>query len=138
MTTGGVHVSVRVGTETYAMAIENVLEVAELGTLTTVPGAGAALLGVRNFHGRVLPFFDLACILGSPGGGPQTRILVAEQGDRLAGLAVDAVTEVAPLAAGFADAESEYLTHAVLQNGRLTGVLDVESVFSALARASSP
>jgi chemotaxis signal transduction protein len=54
------HVRLRVGREMYALPIENVLEVAELGDLTTVPGARAGVLGVRNFHGQVRPVFDLA------------------------------------------------------------------------------
>ena len=55
-----VHVRLRVGRERYALPIENVLEVAELGSLSALPGAGAAVLGVRNLRGQVLPVFDLA------------------------------------------------------------------------------
>ena len=76
------------------MPIENVLEVAELGELSAVPGAGAAVLGVRNLHGQVLPVFDLARVLAIAGDAPAPRIVVAEHAGRLAGLAVDEVTDV--------------------------------------------
>ena len=57
------HVRLRVGSELYAIPIENVLEVAELGELSAVPGAEPVVLGVRNLHGQVLPVFDLAWAL---------------------------------------------------------------------------
>ena len=50
----------------YAMPIEHVLEVADLGQLTAVPGAGPEMLGVRNLHGQILPVVDLAPLLGIP------------------------------------------------------------------------
>ena len=55
----GVHLRLRVGGERYALPIENVLEVTPLGELSGVPGAGGAVLGVRNLRGQVLPVFDL-------------------------------------------------------------------------------
>ena len=132
-----VHVRLRVGRETYAVPIENVLEVAELGQLAVVPGAGPAVLGVRNLHGQVLPVFDFACVFGIPRDGQPPRILVAQQGGRLAGLAVDEVTDVAPLATDSEEAEAEYLSCAVLEEGRLVGVVDVERVFAALGEETA-
>ena len=93
----GVHVRLRVGGEMYAVPIENVLEVAELGDLTAVPGAAPQCSGVRNLHGQVLPVFDLAHVLGIPRDGRPQRLVVTDHGGRLAGLAVDEVTDVAPL-----------------------------------------
>lgn len=129
-----VFVTVRAGTEIYAFPIGNVLEVAVLGELARVPGAGPAVLGVRNLQGQVLPVFDLAHVLGAPPAGRPVRILVAEQGGRLAGLAVDDVLGVAPLPGPLEDAESEYLAHATFQDGSPVGVVDVEQVFARLGR----
>jgi purine-binding chemotaxis protein CheW len=137
MTASDVRVRLQVGDETYAIAIENVLEVAELGDLTPVPGAGPIVLGVSNFHGQVLPVFDFAHVLGASRDGSPSRLLVAERDGRLAGLAVDGVTDVAPIAGELENAESDYLTHAVLEDGRLVGVVDVDRVFAALAREAS-
>jgi purine-binding chemotaxis protein CheW len=134
---GGVFVRVRVGTETYALPVENVREVAELDGLTAVPGAAAGVLGVRNFHGQVLPVFDLARVLGGSRDGRPPRLVVADHLGRLAGLAVDEVTDVSALSAPSEETELEYVTHSLLEDGRLVGVVDVDAVFEALARESA-
>ncbi len=126
------HVRLRVGSELYAMPIENVLEVAELGELSAVPGAEAVVLGVRNLHGQVLPVFDLAQVLASAGEATARRIVVTEHAGRLAGLAVDEVTDVSPLPAAIEEADAEYLSGALLEDGRLLGVIDVDRLFDGL------
>lgn len=131
------HVRLRVGREQYALPVESVLEVAELGELAAVPGSGAALLGVCNLQGQVLPVFDLARVLGIPRQGQALRLVVAEQAGRLAGLAVDEVTAVAALTGDLEPAEADYLTHSTLEDGRLVGVVDVVQVFEALERQAA-
>jgi chemotaxis signal transduction protein len=128
------HVRLRVGQEMYAMPIENVLEIAELGDLSTVPGSGAGVLGVSNFHGQVLPVFDFAHFLGVPHEGRPPRLVVTDQGGRLAGFAVDEVTDVAPLEGALQETEADYLAHTTLEGGLLVGVVDVARVFSALGQ----
>jgi purine-binding chemotaxis protein CheW len=126
------HVRLRVGSELYALPVENVLEVAELGELSAVPGAEAVVLGVRNLHGQVLPVFDLAQVLTCAGEATARRIVVAEHAGRLAGLAVDEVTDVSPLPAAIEEADAEYLSGALLEDGRLLGVIDVDRLFGGL------
>jgi purine-binding chemotaxis protein CheW len=129
------HVRLRVGREAYALPIENVTEVAELGELTSVPGGGRAVLGVRNLRGQVLPVFDLAQVLRVAHDGRPARIVVADQGGRLAGLAVDEVTDVAPLGEQREETSLEYLASSVLEDGQLVGVIDVAPLFDALTRS---
>ncbi|MBV8080522.1 MAG: chemotaxis protein CheW [Actinobacteria bacterium] len=86
--------SIRVGGERYAVPVENVREIADFGLVAALPGAGPAVLGVRNLRGQVLPVFDLAAVLGVERADGPLRILVAEDGGRRAGLAVDDVTDV--------------------------------------------
>jgi purine-binding chemotaxis protein CheW len=129
----GVHVRLRVGRERYAVPIENVLEVAELGALSAVPGAGGAVLGIRNLRGQVLPVFDLARVLAIAGDAPALRVVVTEHEDRQAGLAVDEVTDVGRLAGDAEETQAEYLTGAVLEDGQLVGIIDVERLFESLA-----
>jgi purine-binding chemotaxis protein CheW len=126
------HVRLRVGSELYALPIENVLEVAELGELSAVPGAEAVVLGVRNLHGQVLPVFDLSQVLVSAGEATARRIVVTEHAGRLAGLAVDEVTDVSPLSAAIEETDAEYLSGALLEDGRLLGVIDVDRLFGGL------
>jgi chemotaxis signal transduction protein len=130
----GVHVRLRVGDERYAVPIESVLEVAELGELSAVPGAGAAMLGIRNLNGNVLPVFDLARVLAIAGDASTPRVVVAEHDGRLAGLAVDEVTDVGELAGAAEETDAEHLSGAVLEDGQLVGIVDVERLFRALTR----
>ena len=129
----GVHVRLRVGSERYAVPIENVLEVAELGELSKLPGAGAAVLGVRNLRGHVLPVFDLARVLTVAGDATALRMLVAEHEGRKAALAVDEVIDVSELIGDDEHTEAEHLSGAVLEDGHLVGVIDVEGLFASLA-----
>lgn len=119
------------------MPVENVLEVAELGALTPVPGAGAGVLGVRNFNGQVLPVFDLRKVLGTPDAGHPRRLLVTEHEGCLGGFAVDGVTNVAPLEGPSQATDVDYLTHATIEEGKLVGVVDLARVFSALVGGSA-
>ena len=133
----GVHVRLRVGDERYAVPIESVLEVAELGELSAVPGAGAAMLGIRNLNGNVLPVFDLARVLAIAGDASAPRVVVAEHDGRLAGLAVDEVTDVGELANAFEETDAELLSGAVLEDGQLVGIVDVEGLFRTLMRVAA-
>jgi chemotaxis signal transduction protein len=132
-----VHVRLRLGRERYAVPVENVLEVAALGALSAVPGAGAAVLGVRNLQGQVLPVFDLARVLAIAGDATTPYVLVAEHEGRLAGLAVDQVTDVDALAGAAEETDAEHLSGAVLQDGQLVGIIDVERLFGALAEQAA-
>lgn len=129
-----VHVRIRVGAETYALPVENVLEVGELPEVGAVPGSGPALLGVLNLRGRVLPTFDLARTFGIPREGRPSHLVVTKEGGRIAGLAVDEVIDVAPLAAPVQESEASYLAGSMLDNGTLVGVIDADSMFAALER----
>jgi chemotaxis signal transduction protein len=133
----GVHVRLRLGGERYAVPVEHVLEVAELGVLSAVPGAGAAVLGVRNLQGQVLPVFDLARVLAIAGDGSAPYVVVAQHEGRLAGLAVDQVTDVDALASAAEETEAAHLSGAVLEGGQLVGIIDVARLFGALAEAAA-
>ena len=133
----GVHVRLRLGAERYAVPVEHVLEVAELGVLSAVPGAGAAVLGVRNLQGQVLPVFDLARVLAIAGDAPATYVVVAQHDGRLAGLAVDQVTDVDALTGAGEETQDAHLSGAVLEDGHLVGIIDVPRLFGALARAAA-
>ena len=130
-----VQVRLRVASEAYAMPVEYVLEVAELGQVRPVPGARPELLGVRNLRGRILPVVDLALLLGIPRTAPPARLLVAEAGGRRAGFAIDKVSGVGELADPAEETESGLLAGAVIGEGALIGVIDVPRVLDALEQA---
>ena len=127
-----VHVLLRVGAEVYALPVENVLEVSDLGAVAPIPGASPTAVGVKNLRGDILPVFDLARILGVHGERGPERIVVAERDGRRAGLAVDAVTDVGSLPDDLEPAESELLVGQALVDGKLVGLLDPARVFQLL------
>jgi purine-binding chemotaxis protein CheW len=128
------HVRVRVAGEDYALPIADVLEVAELGEVTPLPGAGAAVLGVRNLRGQVLPVVDLATALGLEASTPD-RVVIADCGGHRAGLAVDSVTAVERLPEATEQTDSPHLAGAALADGTLVGLVDVTSVLDGVAGA---
>jgi chemotaxis signal transduction protein len=109
-----------------------VLEVANLGEVTPVPGAPREILGVRNLRGKILPVVDLAALLGTRRTEPPGRLLVAESEGRQAGLAIDEVTEVGEFAGPAEEGESALLAGTMLEDGDLIGVLDMAAVLDAL------
>jgi chemotaxis signal transduction protein len=128
---GAVHVRIRLGTESYAVPVEHVIEVAPLGTLSPVPGAHGSALGVRNHHGEVLPVFDLASVLGIARDEPET-LLVTEHGGLRAGFAIDEVVDVGQLPPVAEETQSKLLAGAALDDSGLIGVVDVERLFASL------
>ena len=120
------------------MPVENVLEVAELGGLSAVPGAGGAVLGVRNLHGQVLPVFDLARVLAIAGDAstrraswsPSTRAAWPAWPSTRSPMSVS-------LSADAEENEAEHLSGAVLEDGLLIGIIDVERLFGSLATATA-
>jgi chemotaxis signal transduction protein len=113
-----------------------VTEVAELGDVTPVPGAPAAVLGARNLRGQVLPVIDMAAVFGLSSGSPSCLVVTDHDG-RHAGLAVDAVAGVEPLPDISEDAESRHLVGAILIDAGLVGVVDVQSVLDAVGAEAS-
>jgi chemotaxis signal transduction protein len=96
-----------------------------------VPGATPTVLGVRNLRGAVLPVVDLAGVLGLPRADGPRRIVVAAEGGRIAGLAVDSVAGVESLPDASEPADSPYLSGAALTDGVLVGLVDLSSVLDA-------
>ena len=130
--------SVTVGAERYALAVEDVLEVVELGAITPVPGAGPAILGVRNVRGNVMAVADLATVLGIQALHAPSRLVVAEEGGRRVGLAVETVSDVGTVGEATQEADSPYLRGATFVDGALVGLVDLGAVLDALAAAHAP
>ncbi len=132
-----VHVRVRIAGEQYALPVDGVLEVAELGDVTPVPGAPSSVLGVRNLRGQLITVVDLATLFGLEGDRPRERIVITEEGDRRAGLAVEAILDVESVSQPTEPAASEYLRGAVLSDGHLVGIVDLSAALDAVVRDRS-
>jgi purine-binding chemotaxis protein CheW len=139
----GVKIRVRVGAEQYALPVEHVHEVVDLGELTPVPGAADSVLGLHNLNGEIVPAFDLARILRIEPDGHrseldrskigQPRLLVTDCDGRRAALAVDEVIDVGPLAGTLQESESPHLLGSTVIDGSMVGVLAVDALFDSLA-----
>ncbi len=88
--------SFRLGSEEYAVMVENVREVLKRRDLTMVPNTPDYIPGVISLRGAMLPVIDLCIRLGiTPGARDEkSRIIVVSPGDEDVGLIVDRVTGV--------------------------------------------
>ena len=84
----------------YALELRWVREVVSLGFVTSVPTAPAALGGVCNLHGAILPVLDVSVLLDDAPGLPARQgdgALVVEAEGMVCALRVDQVDHVASL-----------------------------------------
>jgi chemotaxis signal transduction protein len=89
-----------IGAARYAVELRWVREVVTLGFVTAVPTAPAALGGVCNLHGSILPVLDVAALLDQRPGPPARQgdgALVLEAEGTVCALRVDQVDHVASL-----------------------------------------
>jgi purine-binding chemotaxis protein CheW len=131
------HVRVRVADEDYALPVTDVLEVADIGDITPVPGARNAVIGLKNLRGTVITVVDLAAVMELAAMQPRQRIVVAEEGGRHVALAVDSVVGVEPVPKPSETVESPHLVGAALIDGGLVGVIDVKAVLDQLQQRPS-
>ena|SRR5438132_1502846 len=129
-----VHVRVAVGQEHYALPVEHVEQVVELGELTPVPGAGEHVLGLRNLSGEIVPAVDLGTILHVAPERAAERLLIVEHGGRRTAVAVNEVLDVGHLTGKMDEHESPYLLATTLVDGTLVGVLAVEHLLQDAAQ----
>lgn len=86
----------QLGEERYGLDIAKVYEIIRHQPITAIPGAPAAVEGIINLRGRIIPVVDLRTRFRMARAEPTraTRIVVAETAGTRVGLIVDAVSEV--------------------------------------------
>ena len=86
----------RLADESYAVAIETVQEIVRMQPVTAIPGGGGGIEGITNLRGSVVPVMDLRRRCGLPPAerDSETRIIVVDTERGMAGIVVDAVSEV--------------------------------------------
>ena len=89
-------VGFQVGRETYGVPITSLHEIVRVPEITAVPDAPDYMEGVINLRGKIVSVLDLRKRFGKTAGAFQrgSRILVVEHKNRLAGMIVDAASEV--------------------------------------------
>ena len=89
-------VSFRIGAQEFCVDIMAVREIRGWTAATALPQAPSFVRGVINLRGAVLPIVDLAARLGFEGAETSDRhvIIVAQIGEQVVGLLVDAVSDI--------------------------------------------
>ncbi|VXC96555.1 Purine-binding chemotaxis protein CheW [Pseudomonas sp. 8Z] len=101
----GQYLTFALAQELFAVDIHAVREIIEYGHLTSVPMMPPSILGVINLRGAVVPVIDLGLRFGGHATviGSRTCIVILEiatdEGMRVIGMVVDAVSEVLELSA---------------------------------------
>jgi purine-binding chemotaxis protein CheW len=93
---GGAVLAFEVAGQEYGLPVESVVQIVEMVAITPLPAAPELVIGVMNFHGRVIPVVDVRRRLHLP---PQdyslrTPIIISSMEGHIAGLVVDAVRGV--------------------------------------------
>jgi purine-binding chemotaxis protein CheW len=87
------------GTEHYALGIQQVHEIIRYSEPRSVASRADWVRGVISLRGRIVPVYDLAARLGVPSElTEQTKIVIVEAGSETAGVIVDGVEEVLTVA----------------------------------------
>jgi len=88
------------GTEEYGIEILKVQEIKGYSAITHIPNAPEHVKGVMNLRGTVVPVVDLRAKFGMPAVeySKFTVIIVVMVGQKIAGLVVDAVSDVLNIA----------------------------------------
>ncbi|OMG52989.1 chemotaxis protein CheW [Azonexus hydrophilus] len=132
------------GGEMFAVAILNVKEIIEFGTVTEIPMMPGFIRGVINLRGAVVPVIDLSCRFGGKSTEVARRtcivIVELEQGDQKhdIGVMVDAVSEVLEIARSEiepppsfgAKIRTDFISGMGKVNGKFVIILDVARVLS--------
>lgn len=139
-------VGFQVGRETYGVPITSLHEIVRVPEITAVPDAPEYLEGVINLRGKIVSVIDLRKRFGEDtiAAARRNRILVVEHNGRLAGLIVDAASEVLkipasdvePAPAVFGDGGLNCVTGLGKYGGRLIVLLDTARLlaFSGLQK----
>jgi purine-binding chemotaxis protein CheW len=122
-------VGFQVGRETYGVPITSLHEIVRVPEITAVPDAPEYLEGVINLRGKIVSVMDLRKRFGEKQAAitKHNRILVVEHSGRLAGLIVDAASEVLKIPADAVEAPP-----AVFQEGGLNCVTGLGKVSGRL------
>ena len=91
---------VELGGECFAIDIRQVQEVFELESLTPVPGMPAALAGVANLRGTIIPLVDLSAILNRSLVTNPKYVVVVRHGSQQIGILIDDVPETRSISVG--------------------------------------
>jgi purine-binding chemotaxis protein CheW len=138
---GGQFLSFCLGAEEYGIDILRVQEIRGYSTITAIPNTPGYIKGVMNLRGAVVPVVDLRAKFGMPevAYNKFTVIIVVTVGARIAGLVVDAVSDVLNIARADIErtpefdttVDTSFMTGLAKTGDKLVLLLDIEKVMGA-------
>jgi purine-binding chemotaxis protein CheW len=141
------YLTFRLGGEEFGFDILRVQEIRGWTPVTPIPNAPAWLKGVMNLRGTVVPVVDLRLRFGMAK-AEYTRftvVVVVTIGDRVAGLVVDAVSDVLDVSRSDIvpppdmgrQVDMALLTGLAKSNDRIISLLAIEPLLGALGEGSA-
>jgi purine-binding chemotaxis protein CheW len=133
----GKYLTFQVGDEHFGIAVDRTREIIRASAITKVPQMPEHVKGVINLRGRIIPVIDLRIRFGIPNPSQHERTCVivvqvtgARGTDGLMGLMVDAVEEVATLAAADIEPPPDFVARQT--SGHITGMAKVKGTLQTL------
>ncbi len=140
-------ISFLIGTQEFCVDIMSVREIRGWTPATPLPHSPAYVRGVINLRGAVLSIVDLAARLGFPATEPSARavIIVAQVGQQVVGLLVDAVTGILTVTADTvqptpdvaSDMARSFVTGVLAVEGRMISLITLDHVLPAAERQAA-
>lgn len=130
---------ISLGGESFAIDLRHVREVFEVESLTAVPGMPAALAGVANLRGVVIPVVDLRGLLGLPTTGVKLAFaVVLKHGPHQIGVLVEQVPEIRtvhqedflPAPSRSVQGPTPFVNAILKMDDRIGGVVEVPTLLS--------
>lgn len=133
-------ISLKVGSENYAIDILAVREIKGWTTTTVLPNQPEYVLGVLNLRGAIVPVFDLRCRFGQglTEATPMHVVIIVRVLERTVGILVDAVSDI--LAVNTADiravpemertGSTEFFSGIISVNESTVVILQLEKLFN--------
>lgn len=132
-------IAFRIGDQEFTVNIMSVREIRGWTPATPMPHTPSYVRGVINLRGAVLPIVDLSARLGMKPAEPTARhvIIVAQVRDKVAGLLVDAVSDILtvtddniqPTPEVASDHERSFARGILALEGRMICLVELEALF---------
>ncbi len=140
-------VAFRIGDQDFCVDIMSVREIRGWTPATPIPHAPRFVRGVINLRGTVLPIVDLAQRFGLPAVEPTARhvIIVTQIGKQMAGLLVDAVSDilsmddnqVQPTPEVASSVAKNFIRGVLALDGRMINIITLENIMPAREREAA-
>ena len=132
-------IAFRIGDQEFCVNIMSVREIRGWTPATAMPHSPHYLLGIINLRGAVLPIVDLSARLGMKPAEPSQRhvIIVAQVKNQVAGLLVDAVSDILtvtddniqPVPEVSSDLERQYARGIFAIDNRMICMIELDALF---------